>query len=120
MVPLGNTVAPISSKVAGGASSPKSRLPAPTTTGKVISRSSSTRSSRRSVRMSSPLPCTWISSPSSSLSARTAAGTSSITVVPSHPADRRVREATYFGTRAKAAPIGSSGPVSGQWDAKIS
>src|SRR5919204_4745156 len=78
--------------------SPKRRFPLPSTTGNTISRSSSTRSSSRSVCASWALPCTTTSPSCCSLSLATSSGTSPpSTVVFVHSGLLSVEETTYFG-----------------------
>ncbi|MDW0209802.1 MAG: hypothetical protein QOC42_08390, partial [Nitrososphaeraceae archaeon] len=66
MTPLGKALDSINSKAAGVVPSVNKRFPVPSVTGKILSRSTSTRSFFRSVCISIPLPCTYSIGPSSS------------------------------------------------------
>src|SRR5213596_3295665 len=78
--------------------SPNRRLPVPSTTGKTISRSSSTRSCSSSACASCLLPWTTMSPASSRLSCDTSSTRSpSSTVVFCHSGCSSVDETTYFG-----------------------
>src|SRR4051794_3523489 len=80
--------------------SPKRRLPVPRTTGKTMSRNSSTRSCSISVCASWTLPWTTTSPPASCLSLETASTRSaaSTTVEFLHSGSVRVEEITYLGS----------------------
>src|SRR5215216_3238854 len=78
--------------------SPNSRLPLPSTTGKTISRSSSTRSCSRSACTSWTLPWTTMSPSGRCLSSETAfTRSSSSTVELFHSGSSSVDDTTYFG-----------------------
>ena len=78
--------------------SPKRRSPAPSTTGKIFSLSSSTRPCSRSVRTSWKLAGTTISPVSSCFSVDTSSSTSPLSTVELfQPASSRVDDTTYLG-----------------------
>ncbi len=78
--------------------SPKRRSPAPSTTGKIFNRSSSTRSCSISMLTSWKLPATTISPSSSCFSFETSTTTSpSSTVELFHAGSSRVEDTTYLG-----------------------
>ena len=94
---------------AGIVPSPKRRLPVPSTTGKIHTRNSSMRSCRSSVWMRPGLPWTWISGPSSRLSAATYSATSPvISVELFHSTRSSVVEATCLRVLLRWSAIGPS------------
>ena len=95
---------PASFQVDLSLNSPNSLCPVPSTTGKTIKRSSSTRSFSSSVWASRRLPETRMFPSVSSFSLLTSAGTSplpSMIVVLVQPGSSRVAETTYFGIELK-------------------
>src|SRR5215210_926791 len=99
--------------------SPNRRLPAPSTTGKTMSRTSSTRSFAIRPWTSCALPCTTMSPPGCSRSFVTVSARSpSSTVVFVHCGSRSVEDTTYFGMVLNLSANSPSRP--GQESAKPS
>src|SRR5918999_41094 len=118
--PVLETLLSMSFNPIGIAPSENKRLPAPTTTGKVQTRYSSTRLFRNRVWIRFPLPCTWSSGPDPCFSAAMpSAASPSIRTELLQSSDRNVRDATNFVASFSGLAPASSGAF-GQNAAKIS
>src|SRR5437879_11080414 len=107
VTPLGVARDATRSSAVSGPVSGNSRVPWPTTTGKMNRVISSTRSLSSSQRNRAPLPCTCSSRPGLAFSSRTAAATSlERTVVFAHRGSVSVVDATYLGCVFNAFQIG--------------